>query len=273
MSVGANDEAGGVTGETGVSHFKGVEGTGGGVWRSRREESDRVVFFGGRRMRFLLSSLCLLSSLYFLFFAAAIAFGDSLSKWYWNVPTSSEANSSGPLQAARRGVSDAEQSPRATVEAGVASEQFLPGTQALRLENSTAEAGAGSERLGNRVEAAPPSPEALPAATTAVQFPVASELFDKAGRPSLPDTEARPSANAAARGKREEPLPEAPPAPNATRPDDPSSKQSASKVEDPSAPDAVAASPPIAMVQEGASSERVTSGEPIASRTAAVPSA
>ena len=50
---------------------KGVEGTGGRVWRSRREESDRVVFFGGRRMRFLLSSLCFLGSLCFLFFAAA----------------------------------------------------------------------------------------------------------------------------------------------------------------------------------------------------------
>ena len=160
MSVGASDEAGGVTGETGVSRVKGVEGTGGGVWRSRREESDRVVFFGRRRMRLLISSVCFLSSLCFLFVAAAIAFGDLLSKWYWNFPTSLEANSSGPLQAARRDVSDAEQSPRATVEPGVASEQFLPGTQALRLENSTAEAGAGSEQLANRVEAAPPSPEA-----------------------------------------------------------------------------------------------------------------
>ena len=123
-------------------------------------------------MRFLLSSLCLLSSPCFLFFAAAIAFGDFLlSKWYWNVPTSLEVHSSGPLlQAARRGVSDAEQSRRATVEPGVASEQFLPGTQELRLENSTAEAGAGSEQLANKVKA-PSSPEALPAANTAVQFP------------------------------------------------------------------------------------------------------
>jgi Tetratricopeptide repeat len=102
---------------------------------------------------------------------------------------------------------------------------------------------------------------------------VASEVFEKAGRPSLPDTEARPPVNSASPGKREKPFPEAPPAPNATRPDDASSKQSASKVEDPSAPDTLAASPPNAMVQEGASSERVTSEEPIASRTAAVPSA
>src|SRR3954471_10003449 len=59
----------GVAGGTGAPRAKGVEATcGGGVWRSRREESDRAR----HRMRFLLSSLCFLSSFCFLFVAAGL---------------------------------------------------------------------------------------------------------------------------------------------------------------------------------------------------------
>jgi hypothetical protein len=82
---------------------------------------------------------------------------------------------------------------------------------------------------------------------------VVSELFEKVERPALPNTEA-PPANSAALGKRKElPLPraEAHPVPKVTPPDDASSKQAASKVEEPPAP-------PNAMAQEGASSEHVT---------------
>jgi tetratricopeptide (TPR) repeat protein len=84
---------------------------------------------------------------------------------------------------------------------------------------------------------------------------VVSELFEKVERPALPNTEARPAANFAGLGKRVElPLPraEAHPAPNATAPDEASSKQSSSKVE-------VQPAPPNAMAQKRASSERITS--------------
>src|SRR3954447_15109750 len=57
MSVGASDEAGGVTWETGVSDVNGFEGTGGRVWRSGREESDR----GGC----LRGAVCAFSSVHF----------------------------------------------------------------------------------------------------------------------------------------------------------------------------------------------------------------
>src|SRR3954453_520872 len=40
--------------------------------------------------------------------------------------------------------------PSAASQPAVASEQFQPGTQALRLETSTAEAGADSERLADK---------------------------------------------------------------------------------------------------------------------------
>src|SRR3954453_23648729 len=71
------------------------------VWRSRREESDRVVSFeAAHRRRFFLNSLCLLSSLCFLFVAASL----SRYGWYWHVPGSLAANSSGPLQVPRHGV-------------------------------------------------------------------------------------------------------------------------------------------------------------------------
>jgi hypothetical protein len=217
-------------------------------------------------MRFLLSSLCFLGSLCFLCAAAGIAFGDSLYDWYWKVPTGLEANSSGPL---RVGVSEAEQSPRAAAQSGVASQQFLPGTQALPLNNSPAEAGANFERPANKVEAPPPSPEYPAGANATVQLRVVSELFEKVEGPALPNSEARSPATSAALSKREElPLTRA----EATPPDDASSKQSASQVEELPAPQIAAASPPNAMAPESASSERVTSEEPISTRPPAVPS-
>ena len=219
------------------------------VWRSRREESDRVVSFARHPRRFLLSSLCVLGLLCFLFLAA------SLARYGWVLPAALAANTSGPLQVAWRGVSDTEQSPRAAAQSGVASEQFEPGSQALRFASSTAEAGADSERLAYKIEAPPPSPEGPPAPNAIVQVRVLSELFEKVKRPALANTEARPPANSAALGKREElPLPRA-------------EEQSPSEVEEPPAPHTAAASPPNAMAQEGASSEHVRESEGLPSPT------
>src|SRR3954451_18122435 len=76
----------GVAGGPGAPRAKGVEATcGGGVGRSRREESDRAR----PRIRLLLSSLCCLSSLRSLFVGAGLL----LNVWYWNVPAALEGDS------------------------------------------------------------------------------------------------------------------------------------------------------------------------------------